>query len=157
MKTLGITGLNAAGAQSTVKELQQLLADLHVFYMNLRGFHWNVQGAKFFALHNQFETMYDEIGEEIDEVAERILTLDAAPNSKFSEYLKLSNVKEEGIVTADVETVKATLDGMKVIIAQMRKAADVASESDDKVTEDMMVGFLEGHEKKVWMLVAFLK
>ena len=42
MKNLMITGLNENKVNGVVKGLNQLLADLHVYYMNLRGLHWNV-------------------------------------------------------------------------------------------------------------------
>lgn len=157
MKNLEFTGLDASGAKKTVKELQQLLADLHVFYMNLRGYHWHIQGEKFFVLHEKFEELYESVNEQIDEVAERILMLDGSPENKFSEYLKLSNIKEENGVSGAEETVKGTLNAFKVLLAQMRKVEAVAGESNDGVTVGMMDGYLEGHEKNVWMLVAFLK
>ena len=157
MKNLEFTGLDAAGAQKTANELQQLLADLHVFYMNLRGYHWHIQGEKFFVLHEKFEEIYDSVNEQIDEVAERILMLDASPQNKFSEYLKLSNIKEDGGVSGVSETVKGTLNAFKVLLAQMRKVSAVADEVNDSVTVGMMDGYLEGHEKTVWMLVAFAK
>lgn len=157
MKTLDFIGLDPKEVKRTVEELQQLLADLHVFYMNLRGFHWNIQGGDFFTLHEQFEEIYDEVEGQIDEVAERILTLGGVPENKFSKYLKVSKVKEIGETTGSEETVKSTLDAFKVVIAQERVVADAADDADDEVTEGMMGDFLSGHEKKVWMLVAFLQ
>lgn len=157
MKTLDFTGLNAERAKVTAQELQKLLADMHVFYMNMRGFHWNVEGSKFFSLHKLFEEIYDGLSEQIDEVAERILTLGESPESKFSNYLKTATIQEAGLVKDTLGTVQSTLDGFKVLIAQMRKVAEVAGEAGDNVSEDMMVGFMEGYEKKVWMLVAFMK
>lgn len=157
MKTLDFTGLEAAGAKKTVQELQQLLADMHVLYMNMRGFHWNIEGNKFFSLHKLFEEIYDGLSEQIDEVAERILMLGENPESKYSNYLKIANIKEAGLVQDTKHTIEGTLDGFKVLVAQMRKVADVAAESDDKVSEDLMIGFIEGYEKQIWMLVAFMK
>lgn len=157
MKVLDFTGVDAAGAKNTAKELQQLLADLHVFYMNLRGYHWHIEGKKFFSLHEKFEEIYETINEQIDEVAERILMLDAVPENKFSELLKTSNIKEVGGVSDAKETVLGTLESFKILLPQIRKVGAAADEAGDGVTVGMMDGYLEGHEKTVWMLVAFMK
>lgn len=157
MKVLEITGLESGGAQKTVKELQQLLADLHVFYMNLRGYHWHIEGRNFFRLHEKYEELYDAVNDQIDEVAERILMLDASPENRFSEYLKSAKVKEMGKVTDGIETVKGVLEDIKVIIAQARVVAESADAISDAVTVGMMDEYLTGYEKDVWMLGAFLR
>jgi starvation-inducible DNA-binding protein len=53
--------------KDTVKELNVLLADYHMYYQKLRNFHWNVTGQNFFDLHVQFEDMYNEAKVKIDE------------------------------------------------------------------------------------------
>ncbi len=53
MKTTEFTGLR--NVENVTKGLQQLLADLQVYYTNLRGFHWNIKGREFFLLHEKFE------------------------------------------------------------------------------------------------------
>ena len=96
MKNLDFTGLDAKKVEKVVKELNQLLADLQVYYANLRGFHWNVKGDKFYQLHEFYESEYNETAEKVDQVAERLLQLDARPENRFSEYLKISQLKENG-------------------------------------------------------------
>ena len=55
----------------TVKELNVLLADYHLYYQKLRNFHWNIIGKSFFYLHEKFEEMYDDAKLKVDEIAER--------------------------------------------------------------------------------------
>lgn len=155
MKTLDIIGLDAQRSSKTVQELQQLLADLHVFYMNARGFHWNIKGDQFFTLHEEFESIYTELADQIDEVAERILTLGGVPENQFSKYLQVSKVKEMGEVSCPKETVEGVLAAYKVVIAQERVVAEVAA--DDDVTVGLMSEYLTEQEKKVWMLVSYLQ
>lgn len=157
MKTLDIIGLDAQKSSKTVQELQQLLADLHVFYMNARGFHWNIKGDQFFTLHDEFETIYSGLEEKIDEVAERILTLGGVPVNQFSKYLQVSKVKEVGEVNCPIEAVEGVLNIYKVVIAQERAVANAAEGADDEVTADLMTEYLTEHEKKVWMLVSYLQ
>lgn len=153
MRTLDFLGLEASEAKATVVEMQQLLADLHVFYMNLRGYHWNIEGEQFFLLHEQFEELYDAVEEQIDEVAERILMLGENPESKFSNYLKIAKIQEAGLVKDTKGTVEGTLQGIKAIMDQIKKVVEVA----DQGTAELVGAYLGGYEKKVWMLVAFMK
>ena len=157
MKTLDYLGLDVQATLVTVKELQQLLADLHVFYMNMRGYHWHIEGEKFFVLHEKFEEIYDDLAEQIDEVAERILMLGGYPQNKFSELLKTAQIKEESLVKGYKESVQGTLNSFKVIIEQIKKVVDVAEKADDQRTQDLVTAYLEQYEKKTWMFVAFMK
>ncbi|MEC8597387.1 MAG: DNA starvation/stationary phase protection protein, partial [Bacteroidota bacterium] len=47
-------GLDAQATAQLSAGLNDLLADLTVFYMNTRGFHWNIRGKEFFELHAKF-------------------------------------------------------------------------------------------------------
>jgi starvation-inducible DNA-binding protein len=155
MKTVNYTKLDAAAAAQTVNGLQQLLADFQVYYTNLRGFHWNVKGKNFFQLHSRFEEMYDNASEKIDEIAERILMLDGVPAHNFSAYLKLSNVKETGVVTDGDEGLKNVLDTLSHLIQSERAILATASEAGDESTVAMMSDYLKEQEKLVWMLTAY--
>ena len=96
MKTLDFLQLDPKSTEKTVNGLQELLANLQVYYSNLRGFHWNVKGIEFYGLHAKLEEFYDDTAEKVDEVAERILMLGGVPAHNFSEYLKTSTIKEIG-------------------------------------------------------------
>ena len=115
MNVLSITGLDANQVAPIVKGLQQLLADFQVYYANLRGYHWHVRGPQFFTLHSQFEKMYDEAAESVDEIAERILQLGATPENRFSEYLKISQLKEQSNVSAASDIISAILESLRVL------------------------------------------
>ena len=104
MKVLDFTGLK--NVQKVTKGLSQLLADLQVYYTNLRGFHWNIKGKNFYVLHKQFEDMYNDAAEKVDEVAERLLMLGETPQHNFSDYLKVSQIKESGLVTDGDQAMK---------------------------------------------------
>lgn len=156
MKRLDYLGLDPKSTEKTVDGLQKLLASLQVYYTNLRGYHWNVKGAEFFNAHAKFEDYYDDTAEKVDEVAERILMLDGTPAHNFSEYLKVSVIKETGVVTNAKEIVKEILDSLKVIIALEREVLEEASEANDEGTVALMSDYLSEQEKNVWMLTAYL-
>jgi hypothetical protein len=154
MKTLDFIGLNEKKVQTVVDNLNILLADLQVFYTNMRGYHWNVKGPGFFQLHEKYEYVYNDLAAKIDEVAERIIQLGAVAENRFSEYLKIAEVKETAEVKPGSESFLFILDTYKTIIARERKIVELASEAGDDTTVAIMDDFLKGQEKAVWMFVA---
>ncbi|HZJ79988.1 MAG TPA: DNA starvation/stationary phase protection protein [Dysgonamonadaceae bacterium] len=156
MKTTDYLSLDTKATKKISDELQNLLADFQVYYTNLRGFHWNIVGKQFYRLHDQFEELYDEASDQIDEIAERILMLGETPKHNFSDYLKVSKIKESAVVSDTKETVSLVLDYLKVLIAKEREIVELAGDANDEVTADLMVGYLEGQEKTIWMLTAYL-
>ncbi|EFM01126.1 DNA protection during starvation protein [Hoylesella marshii DSM 16973 = JCM 13450] len=156
MKTLDYLNLDEKKVAGVVEGLSQLLADFQVYYTNLRGLHWNVRGKGFFTLHAKYEQLYNDAAEKVDEIAERLLQLGATPESRFSEYLKVSEVKESQIVHCGCGGLTQVLDTLKVLIRKERKLVSLASEAGDEVTVALMDDYLQGQEKLVWMLVAEL-
>ena len=155
MKTLNYIKLNESGVANVVSALHQLLADFQVYYTNLRGFHWNIKGHGFFVLHEKFESMYDDAAEKVDEIAERILMLGGVPKNKYSDYLKVSNIKEvEGVTNGD-EALNNILETYSHFIVEERKLLAVASQAGDEATVAVMSDYLKEQEKMVWMLCAY--
>ncbi|RRQ50638.1 DNA starvation/stationary phase protection protein [Maribacter algicola] len=140
-----------------VEELNILLADYNIYYQNLRGFHWNVLGKNFFDLHEKFEELYTDARIKIDEIAERILTLRQHPESRFTEYLKLSKVKEVSSLISDQKMVEHILTNHEYILKQMNTVIKKADEAGDEGTIDMMGGYIASLEKVSWMLDAWSK
>lgn len=155
MRTLDYLSLDERKVSNVMVALRQLLADFQIYYMNLRGFHWEIQGHGFFMLHGKFEDLYDDAARKVDEIAERLLMLGDVPENKFSQYLKVANVKEVSGVTCASEAVEHILATYKYFIAEERKLVDLANEAHDDVTADLITGYLKEQEKLVWMLLAF--
>lgn len=155
MKTLNYIHLEERGANSVVASLQQLLSDFQVYYANLRGFHWNIKGHDFFVLHSKFEELYNDAAEKVDEIAERILQLGGTPANKYSDYLKMSQVKEIDKVSNGEEALNHILEAYSYLIGEERKLLAVASQANDEVTVALMSDYLKEQEKMVWMLTAY--
>ena len=147
--------LDKSKTGETVKELNILLSDYHLYYQKLRNFHWNIVGHNFFDLHEQFEVMYDDAKLKIDEIAERILTLRFQPESNFTTYLKLSNIKESSEDKSDTEMVSELISDHGTIIKQMRKVVEVANANGDEGTIDLVGAYIRELEKTSWMLDAW--
>lgn len=139
----------------TVQQLNTLLADYHLYYQKLRNFHWNITGNNFFNLHVKFEEMYNDAKINIDEIAERILTLRYQPISNFSEYLKLSGIKEASSSLTDKEMIDALLTDHGNLLKQMRAVVEAATNAEDEGTIDLIGGYIRDLEKTSWMLDAW--
>ncbi len=157
VSTINYLGYSESDLLDTVNNLNQLLANYHVYYQNLRNFHWNIAGRSFFDLHEKFELLYNDAREKIDEIAERILTLRHHPISRLTDYLNFSTVKESKILHSDTEMVSTILKDHKEIITTMRTTIESAGKAGDEGTIDMVGGFLANLEKQSWMLDAWLQ
>ena len=157
MSQLNQIGIESEKAQQLAEKLNLLLADLSVFYMNTRGYHWNIKGDKFFELHVKFEELYNDLVLKIDEVAERILTLGKTPIHAYSEYFKISEIKEKQHVSDGKQAVEEILNSFKVVIIKEREILDLASEAGDEGSNALMSDYIRAQEKLVWMYSAYLK
>lgn len=155
-KQLNAIGLDNAGSRRLADQLNILLANYQVFYMNTRGYHWNIKGEKFFELHVKFEELYTNALTKVDEIGERILTLGYTPVHTFSEYIKTSNIKETRNVSDGKKAVQAILDAFKTLLSIERELLDLSSEVGDEGTNAQMSDYIREQEKLVWMYSAFL-
>ena len=94
MDKLTNIGLEKQDSVEIADKLNELLANYHIYYQNLRGFHWNIKGIHFFQLHAKFEELYNNALTKIDALAERILTIGQKPLHTFSDYMRVSTIKE---------------------------------------------------------------
>lgn len=154
MRTLDFLGLDESKLEKVTKGLADLLANFQVYYTNLRGFHWTVRGKSFFTMHAKYEEYYNDAATKIDDIAERLLQLGATPESKFSEYLKVSEIREANVLEHGHDARCALLCWLKILIAKEREILAAASEAHDEVTVALMSDYLKSQEKEVWMLVA---
>lgn len=149
-------GLNTQKAQQLAEQLNGLLANYQIFYMNVRGFHWNLKGQEFFQLHVKFEELYTELLEQVDEIAERVQTLGYQPAHAYSDYIKNSKIDEVLDVTDGKTCAENVLSGYKVLIEIQRDILSAAADADDEGTAALMGDYITGQEKTVWMFSSYL-
>ncbi|WP_394261233.1 Dps family protein [Moraxella boevrei] len=149
-------GLENTDLSKVADQLNAILANYHIFYMNVRGYHWNVKGSDFFTLHVKFEELYTELQLQIDEIAERILTIRGTPAHAYSEFVKVSSIKEDKNVFDGRGCVQGLLTGLSVLIAKQREVIEFAEGVEDQGTVDILTGYIQAQEKLVWMYNAYL-
>ncbi len=156
MSEVNAIGLRASLVEALVKQLNDLLANYQVFYINTRGFHWNIKGDKFFELHLKFEELYTNLQLKNDEIAERILTLGHTPLHTYSDYLRISKIKECPQIADGATAVREILASFKTILLLQRTILDKAAEAGDEGTNALMSDYIREQEKEVWMYSAYL-
>ncbi|QJP34772.1 DNA starvation/stationary phase protection protein [Nonlabens sp. Ci31] len=155
MKNTNNIGLDVKASQATATELNDLLSNYQLLYMNLRGFHWNIKGKKFFELHLKFEELYNDALIKVDEIAERVLTLSTTPLHTYNQYLKISEIKSAENVTDGEIAINSILESLKILLHKERTILSIAADANDEGTVALMSDYIVQQEKLVWMLSAY--
>jgi starvation-inducible DNA-binding protein len=149
------SGMTEEGRKKMVDELRHYLADLYSVYLKTQNFHWNVKSPHFFALHLLFEKQYQEMAEEADEVAERIQSLGFHVDATFSTFQKCC-IKEDKKPIPAKKMIEILVSDHEAVIRCGRKLGEIAEETNDQATTDLIGRRLGAHEKMAWMLRSHL-
>ncbi|WP_375748835.1 Dps family protein [Vibrio sp. HN007] len=152
-----IIGLDENKSLELVDQLNVLLADYQVLYMNVRGFHWNIKGRAFYELHAKFEEIYDDLVIKVDEIAERILTLEGKPIHSYAQYLELSDIDEAIDITDGKGAIEQILQSYRVLLIKQRDILSNATDLSDEGTAALLSGYISQQEKDTWMMNAYLQ
>lgn len=150
-------GISRQDREAVAAQLSRLLADTYSLYLKTHSFHWNVVGPHFTTLHQMFEEQYNALWLAADEIAERIRTLDVVAPGSYSQFAKLSSIREE-TGAPDWQTMVAQLvEGHETVAATARTTLQAAQEAGDEGSVDIATGRLQEHEKTAWMLRSLLR
>lgn len=142
---------------NTVDALRQVVADSYAVLAQTHICHWNVRGKSFFALHTAFEEQYTELFTAVDEIAERIRALGALAPGGLANLAQMAGMKEIKEDASSTEMVKHLSAANKALVKDLVVARDLAGNSGDNETEDLMISRIQVHEKTIWMLDSFLE
>lgn len=153
-------GIEEKARKEIAKGLSRMLADTYSLYLKTHSFHWNVTGPMFNTLHLMFETQYNELALAVDEVAERIRALGEPAPGSYSDFARLTSIKESneshGHIQAN-EMIKQLLEGHETVARTARSVFPAAEEGNDEATLDLLTGRIQLHEKTAWMLRSMLQ
>ena len=150
-------GISAADRKKVAGHLSRLLADNYSLYLKTHSFHWNVTGPMFNSLHVMFETQYNELWQANDVIAERIRALDLFAPGSYSQFGKLTSIKEETKVPDWKAMVSQLVEGHETAARPARATITAADNANDQPTADLATQRVESHEKTAWMLRSLLK
>lgn len=144
------------GHTAVVASLRQVVADSYALMGQTHLCHWNVRGPSFFSLHNAFEEQYTELFTAIDEIAERVRALGALAPGGLQNLAHLAGMDEIHEDATSEAMVQHLLAANQRLVKDLVTARDLAGDSGDDQTEDLMIARLQVHEKTIWMLRSFL-
>ena len=132
--------------ETLIKELNQYLSDLAVFYRKLQNYHWNVKGSDFFVVHEKLEEYYNKINDQIDEVAEHILTLNAQPLGTLKDYLEKTTIAEAR------EIYKNIINDFETLLERVNQIKEEAEKEKQYGTSSLVDEYILEYTKILWML-----
>ena len=151
------TGIKEKDRKIIAKGLSHLLADTYSLYLKTHYFHWNVTGPMFNTLHLMFETQYTELALAVDLVAERIRSLDVYAPGTYSQFAKLSSIKEPDGVPKANDMIAELVAGHEAVCRKARSVFPASDAASDEATADLLTQRLQLHEKTAWMLRSLLE
>ena len=139
--------------ETLIKELNQYLSDLAVFYRKLQNYHWNVKGSDFFVVHEKLEEYYNKINDQIDEAAEHILTLNAQPLGTMKDYLETTTIaeaKNERICSTEIY--KNIIKDFETLLERVNQIKEEAEKEKQYSASSLIDGYILEYSKILWML-----
>jgi starvation-inducible DNA-binding protein len=150
------TGVRVEDARQLAQGLARALGETYVLYVKTQGFHWNVVGPLFFGLHKLTEEQYEDLADAADKLAERIRALGfPAPNS-FKEFVRLSAVSEVEGNPPVREMIEQLIRDHETVARTFRETVELADETGDVVTADLLTQRIAAHDKAAWMFRAII-
>ncbi|KPK86703.1 MAG: hypothetical protein AMS27_04435 [Bacteroides sp. SM23_62_1] len=140
-----------------VTVLHKLLANYQIYFHKLKCFSWNVIGQDFFDLHHIFRELCNKTYQNIDYVADRIRFHDKLVLTKWTDYIKLSEVKENSTNITGFEMVNEICMDMMKLLSIKKKCLKIISDIYDYGTEDIIKSMMFEMEKDYRMLSAWKK
>ena len=145
-------------SKTMAEALARVLANTYTLYLKTHNYHWNVTGPQFASLHTMFETQYTELALAVDPIAERIRALGQVAPGSYSAFGKLSEIKEAPDSPPEaMQMIRDLAADNEALIKLAEKANEVADESGDVASGDMMIERMQVHAKAAWMLRAHLE
>jgi starvation-inducible DNA-binding protein len=150
-------GIKKADRNKLANSLANLLADTYSLYIKTHNFHWNVTGPMFQTLHLMLETQYNELALAVDLIAERIRALGYIAPGSYSEFSKLTKIKEQHGDLEALAMIKGLIEAHETVAKTARQILPIADKANDQVTLDVLTQRLQVHEKTIWMLRSLSK
>jgi len=146
--------LDETACESSVNNLNQILADTMTLRDMYKKHHWQVAGATFYQLHLLFDKHHGEQDELVDTIAERIQLLGGVSIAMAADVAETTIIPRppRGREEAPVQ-ISRLLEAHEFILNEARAMAREASEVGDDGTNDLLVSdVIRSNELQVWFL-----
>jgi starvation-inducible DNA-binding protein len=146
--------LDETACESSIDNLNQILADTMSLRDMYKKHHWQVAGPTFYQLHLLFDKHHGEQDELVDTIAERIQVLGGVSIAMAADVAETTIIPRppRGREEAPVQ-ISRLLEAHEFILKEARTMAREASEVGDDGTNDLLVSdVIRGNELQVWFL-----
>jgi starvation-inducible DNA-binding protein len=146
--------LDETACESSINNLNQILADTMTLRDMYKKHHWQVSGATFYQLHLLFDKHHGEQDELVDTIAERIQLLGGVSIAMAADVAETTIIPRppRGREEPPVQ-ISRLLEAHEFILKEARTMAREASEVGDDGTNDLLVSdVIRGNELQVWFL-----
>lgn len=131
-----------------------MLADTITLRDLYKKSHWQTSGVTFYQLHLLFDKHYEEQAALVDMIAERIGLLGGISVAMGGDVALLSKIPVPPSGREEVPAqISRLVDAHEVIFKFIRKAAKLASESEDEGTNDLLISnVIRTNELQTWFI-----
>jgi starvation-inducible DNA-binding protein len=146
--------LDETTCESSINNLNQILADTMTLRDMYKKHHWQVAGATFYQLHLLFDKHHGEQDELVDTIAERIQILGGVSIAMAADVAETTIIPRPPRGREEVPVqISRLLEAHEFILKEARTMAREASEVGDDGTNDLLVSdVIRGNELQVWFL-----
>ncbi|HEV2522854.1 MAG TPA: DNA starvation/stationary phase protection protein [Candidatus Acidoferrales bacterium] len=146
--------LDETACESSISNLNQILADTITLRDMYKKHHWQVAGATFYQLHLLFDKHHGEQDELVDSLAERIQLLGGVSIAMAADVAETTIIPRPPRGREEVPVqISRLLEAHEFILKEARAMAREASEVGDDGTNDLLVSdVIRTNELQVWFL-----
>jgi starvation-inducible DNA-binding protein len=146
--------LDETACESSITNLNQILADTITLRDMYKKHHWQVAGATFYQLHLLFDKHHGEQDELVDTIAERIQLLGGVSIAMAADVAETTIIPRPPRGREEVPVqISRLLEAHEFILKEARTMAREAVEVGDDGTNDLLVSdIIRSNELQVWFL-----
>jgi starvation-inducible DNA-binding protein len=150
--------LDETACESSVNNLNQILADTMTLRDMYKKHHWQVAGVTFYQLHLLFDKHHGEQDELVDTIAERIQLLGGVSIAMAADVAETTIIPRPPRGREEVPVqISRLLEAHEFILKEARAMARQATEVGDDGTNDLLVSdVIRSNELQVWFLAEHL-
>ena len=144
--------------ETSVNNLNQLLADTMTLRDLYKKHHWQVAGVTFYQLHLLYDKHYGEQSDLVDSIAERIQLLGGVSIAMAADVAETTIIPRPPRGREEVPVqISRLLEAHEFILKEARTMARQAAEAGDDGTNDLIVSdVIRSNELQVWFLAEHL-
>lgn len=146
--------LDETACESSIDNLNQILADTMTLRDMYKKHHWQVGGATFYQLHLLYDKHHSEQDELVDTIAERIQLLGGVSIAMAADVAETTIIPRPPRGREEVPVqISRLLEAHEFILKEARTMAREADEVGDDGTNDLLISdVIRTNELQVWFL-----